>query len=332
MLDWLNKPWQQLDQARSQGRLPHALLIKGQEGVGKHVLAERLAEALLCEQPGNEGQPCGHCQACGWLQAGTHPDLFRVRPEEAGKAIKIDQIRALNTKLAITSHAGQYKIAIIQPADAMNVNAANSLLKTLEEPAASTLLLLLTAAPGRLPATIRSRCQQLEVATPDARSAQQWLMDEGLAADDCARYLALANGAPLRAQQMADTDDCAVRDQRLEQLQAVFAARLDPVHTAKEWLEQPGQQTLEWWRIWLQELLRWQLAGQSPPETDVAQKLQQITETVDCRKLFEMTDRITQALNATGSGLNRQMMLEDLLISWARLAEPVSTRTAAGNR
>ncbi|HHH44492.1 MAG TPA: DNA polymerase III subunit delta' [Gammaproteobacteria bacterium] len=327
MFTWLNKPWQQFVQSHAQGRLPHALLIRGREGVGKQVLAEQLAAALLCEQPGAEGRPCGRCQACGWLQAGTHPDLLWVRPEEEGKAIKIDQVRALNTRLATTSHAGRYKVAILQPADAMNVNAANSLLKTLEEPAADTLLLLLAAAPGRLPATIRSRCQQLEVATPDRDSARQWLLDEGIAADSAARYLELAGGAPLLARRMAAAEDGALRDQRLEQLQGVFAGRLDPVQVAKEWLEPAGPEVLEWWRSWVQALLRWQLGGQPPVEEDVAQKLQQITETVDCRQLFEMSDRITQALNATGSGLNRQMMLEDVLISWARLAGPARTRT-----
>jgi DNA polymerase-3 subunit delta' len=332
MLTWLARPWQQLNQARVQGRLPHALLIKGQNGVGKRMLAEQLAAALLCEQADAGGQPCGHCHSCGWLQAGTHPDLSWITPEETGKAIKIDQIRALNTALAMTSHAGRYKIAIIQPADAMNVNAANSLLKTLEEPAANTLLLLLTAVPGRLPATIRSRCQQLEVATPDADSAQRWLVAEGVDPDSSVRYLKLANGAPLQARQMANTDDSAVRDQRLEQLQAIFTGQLDPVQTAKDWVDESERQTLEWWRVWLQELVRWQLAGQQPPEADVVHKLRQIVETVDCRQLFYISDQVTNALNTTGSGLNRQMVLEDVLISWAKLANQTSIRAAAGNR
>ncbi|HED18802.1 MAG TPA: DNA polymerase III subunit delta' [Gammaproteobacteria bacterium] len=332
MFTWLNKPWQQLGQARVQGRLPHALLIKGQDGVGKRVLAEQLAAALICEKPDSGGYPCGHCQSCGWLQAGTHPDLLRVTPEEAGKAIKIDQIRALNAALVMTSHAGRYKVAIIQPADAMNRNAANALLKTLEEPAANTLLLLLTAAAGRLPATIRSRCQQLAVELPDTDSAQRWLVSEGVDADNSVLYLKMAHGAPLQARRMAGAADSGVRGQRLDQLQAIFAGQLDPVQTAKDWEEESGSQTLQWWRVWLQELVRWQVAGQQPPEADVAHKLQRIVETVDCRQLFELSDRVTGALNAAGSGLNRQMMLEDLLISWAKLANQASTRTVAGNR
>ena len=167
---------------------------------------------------------------------------------------------------------------------------------------------------------------------PDTGSAQRWLMDQGIDTDSSVRYLKLANGAPLQARQMADTDDSVLRDQCLEQLQAIFAGQLDPVQTAKEWAEESERQTLEWWRGWLQELVRWQSAGQHPPEADVAQKLQQIVETVDCRQLFDISDRVTKALNAIGSGLNRQMVLEDLLISWAKLANQASIRAAAGNR
>ena len=158
------------------------------------------------------------------------------------------------------------------------------------------------------------------------------LKAEGVDPDGSVRYLQLANGAPLLARQMANADDSAVRDQRLEQLQAIFAGQLDPVQTAKDWVGESEQQTLEWWRVWLQALVRWQLAGQQPPEADVAQKLRQIVETVDCRQLFDISDQLTNALNATGSGLNRQMVLEDILISWAKLANQTSTRAAAGNR
>ena len=195
-MKWLWQYRERLNRTRLRGRLPHALLISGQEGIGKRVLAIQLAHSLLCEQPGADGQPCGQCAACGWLQAGTHPDLLWLLPEEAGKAIKVDQVRALTSELCMTSHAGRYKVAIIQPADAMNRNAANSLLKTLEEPTDNTLVVLLTALPGRLPATIRSRCQQLQVAVPDALSARQWLQDTGMEPGQAIGYLKLAHGAP----------------------------------------------------------------------------------------------------------------------------------------
>jgi DNA polymerase-3 subunit delta' len=261
------------------------------------------------------------------LQAGSHPDLLWLVPEEVGKAIKVDQVRALTGELFMTSHAGRYKVAIIQPADAMNKNAANSLLKTLEEPTDNTLLVLLTAQPGRLPATIRSRCQQLQVAVPDALMAQQWLQDTGMESGRAILYLQLANGAPLKAQQLAETESVGTRDQRLQQLVAVFQGSLDPVETAKEWMGESERQSLAWWRAWLEDMIRWQQGGQPPREPEVAQKLQRIVETVDCRQLFDLSDKVSNALNSLGSGLNRQLILEDLLIFWAKLADLTSYRT-----
>ena len=314
MLEWLENQWQRLNRTRVQGRLPHALLISGAEGVGKQQLAEQLAFSLLCENPAADGARCGRCPSCGWLAAGSHPDLLIRAPEEAGKAIKIDQVRSLCAELGMTSHAGRYKIAIIKPADAMNVNAANSLLKTLEEPTDRTLLVLISASPGRLPATIRSRCQQIQVRAPERDVAAAWLRSRGVEADKATSYLQLARGAPLKALELAGTAGGNLRDQRLDQLAGLGSGKLDPVQTAREWLEHQEQQSLEWWQEWLQDAIRWKLGSQP---FAAAPELQQILETVDCRQLFELMDKVSGALRSTGSGLNRQLIMEDLLISWA---------------
>ena len=329
--DWLEDAWQRLLQSSRQGRLAHALLITGQTGIGKRLLAERLAGLLLCEQPVKAVGACDQCQACRRLRAGSHPDLVSLRPEETGKAIKIDQVRALGAELAMTSHAGGYKIAVIEPADAMNVNAANSLLKTLEEPTARTLLILLTASPGHLPATVRSRCQRLQINTPSTPQALDWLQQQGIDAATAARYLPMAAGAPRLAAEMAGNDLIALRDQRLHDVLAVFSGKLDPLRAATDWQGEHAAQTLLWWQSWLQALIRWRQAGRVPEEPQVAQMLQQILESVDCKQLFELMDRITRALNSLGSGLNRQLLLEDLLIDWARLAgRPSRSSTVAG--
>jgi DNA polymerase-3 subunit delta' len=329
--DWLEATWQQLAHARAQGRLPHALLIAGPEGSGKHLLARRLSAALLCESPDPRTGACGRCAACAWLRAGTHPDLAVLEPEEPGKAIKIDQVRALAVELGMTSHAGRYKVAVIAPADAMNVNAANSLLKTLEEPTANTLLILVTASPGRLPATIRSRCQHLRIGLPAAEQALDWLQDAGIERPLAQRCLQAAGGAPLTAASLAASDSLALRDRRLEELSAILDGRLDPLSAAADWNGAGEGQALRWWQSWLQALIRWRQAGVAPDEPQVAQMLRQITETVDCREVFELSDRVTAAVNSLGSGLNRQLLLEDLLIDWARLAgKPRRRSTAAG--
>jgi DNA polymerase-3 subunit delta' len=329
---WLDATWQRLVSTYRQGRLPHALLVTGQDGIGKNLLVDRLTALLLCERADELGRACGQCAACGWLRAGSHPDLTMLRPDEPGKAIKIDQVRSLCIELGMTSHAGRYKVAVIAPADAMNVNAANSLLKTLEEPTPRTLLVLLTASPGRLPATVRSRCHHLAVRTPEAGQALEWLYtSRGIDRAVAARCLHISAGAPLAAAELAGSGCLALHDQRLAELAAIFNGRLDPLRAASDWSGEQELSTLRWWQTWLQALIRWRQTGQSPNQPQVAQLLRQIPEKVDCRKLFELSDRVTMALNSRGSGLNRQLLMEDLLIEWAGLAgRPSRTSEATG--
>ncbi|MFO7642692.1 MAG: DNA polymerase III subunit delta', partial [Candidatus Competibacteraceae bacterium] len=163
-LPWHEPLWRQFQQSRAAGRLPHALLLAGPAGLGKLAFAKRLARALLCETPDVEGDACGRCRSCRLFQAGSHPDYRMEQPVEEGKAIRIDPIRELCGFLGFTAQYGGYKIALLEPADRLNLNAANSLLKTLEEPPGDCLLLLVTAHPARLPATVRSRCQKVSFA------------------------------------------------------------------------------------------------------------------------------------------------------------------------
>jgi DNA polymerase-3 subunit delta' len=331
MLSWLQQSWDRLNQARLQGRLPHALLISGQDGCGKRLLARQLAGALLCRHPSPAGEACGACTACAWLQAETHPDLLWLEPGEPGKAIKVDQVRALCGELAMTSHAGGYKVAILMPADAMNVNAANSLLKTLEEPTDNTLLILISAAPGRLAATLRSRCQKVSLPTPDPDAAVRWLCSQGIEEPVAAECLGWAGGAPLTALELAGSDSRERRAAHLQALLQVFRRQADPLSVAADWLGDRERQNLEWWRDWLEEIVRWQQGGRTPADPDVARKLQVIVKSVDCRQLFDFLDRIANALDNLGSGLNRQLLFEDLFILWSTLGGP-SSDTAAGGR
>jgi len=177
---WLETYRQTIATALAQGRLPHALLLTGLQGVGKGVLAEAIAGQLLCPAATLETGPCGHCDACAQLNAGSHPDYLRIQPEEDSSVIKVDQIRLLAEKLSFSSHQGGYKVAVLNPAGNMNINAANSLLKTLEEPSDNTVLLLICERPSQLPATVRSRCQQIRVEVPGQDVALQWLAGQGI--------------------------------------------------------------------------------------------------------------------------------------------------------
>lgn len=200
--------------------LPHALLIHGPAGIGKLALAEHFAQSLLCEAKDAAKVPCGSCDGCRWFVAGSHPDFRRLEPESLARRleaaddaedavatpakaakpsieIKVDQIRALDGFLNLRSHRGGRRIALVHPAEEMNPNAANALLKGLEEPPAGAFFLLVSHRPARLLATIRSRCVGLAVAVPEADAAKSWLVEQGI--KDPGLWLAFASGAPLLA-------------------------------------------------------------------------------------------------------------------------------------
>ena len=140
-LPWQLEAWARLGQQVDEDRLPHALLVTGPAGIGKEHFARSVSARLLCGSPVS-GTACGNCKSCTLLSAGSHPDLLDVQCEEGSRVIKIDQVRELIDFAGKTPAIGGRKVVLLGPAEAMNINAANALLKCLEEPSASTTLLL----------------------------------------------------------------------------------------------------------------------------------------------------------------------------------------------
>lgn len=202
----LNKnTWIHLQSLRR--RLPHALLIIGQRGLGKFALAQAFAKSLLCEEPLEGALACGKCLACNWFEQGNHPDYRLLQPQalgedpeaeegkkKASQQITIDQIRGLDEFFNVGTHRAGLRIIVANPAEAMNRNTANALLKTLEEPNQNTLFLLVSSEPLRILPTIRSRCQTVPVSVPPAVVCEAALGEDGLA--EPGRWLALAGGSP----------------------------------------------------------------------------------------------------------------------------------------
>lgn len=212
VIDLHSKVWSGLQARRRQ--LPHALLLVGQKGLGKYELARRFAASLLCESPTMDGLACGKCLACNWFEQGNHPDFRLLQPDALGddvevedgkkkpsQQITIDQVRGLDEFFNIGTHRGGLRIILVNPTEAMNRSTANSLLKTLEEPAPDTLFLMVSSEPMRLLPTIRSRCQVVPVPVPSFKLAEKVLADEGIAQSE--RWLALAGGSPGLAMEMA---------------------------------------------------------------------------------------------------------------------------------
>ena len=175
LLPWQEGNWRQLYGYIRQNRLPQALLISGNKGIGKTALARHFAHSLLCLQSGPEGFCCGTCRYCSLLEAGSHPDFLEVTPEEEKKSITINQIRAVIGDTFLKPQYDQQRVVIIHPADTLTVPAANAFLKCLEEPAERTVFILLTEKPSKLPATIISRCQHIIAQPPTTELLCQWL-------------------------------------------------------------------------------------------------------------------------------------------------------------
>jgi DNA polymerase III subunit delta' len=216
-----------------RARWPHALLIEGRRGIGKRALALHFAQALLCESPLPGGGPCGNCPSCGYVRAGAHPDLRVIEPierDEEGNEkpvdeIVVDRIRELIDLAQLSTHRQRAKVAVIIPAEAMNAAAANALLKTLEEPPPDTYLILVSHQPGRLRATLVSRCRRLIAPEPGPRAAIAWLAEQGAAQPEL--LLAQAGGAPLLALALGDPTVQRERESLLDAL--AQPRRLSPV-------------------------------------------------------------------------------------------------------
>jgi DNA polymerase-3 subunit delta' len=315
---WLEPSRLTIATALAQGRLPHALLLTGLPGLGKGVLADAIAGQLLCEAASLESGPCGRCTACTQLGAGTHPDYIKVVLEEDASVIKVDQIRSLAEKLSLSSHQGGYKVVVLNPAGKMNINAANSLLKTLEEPSDNTVLVLVCERPSQLPATVRSRCQQLRVEVPGQEVGLQWLAGQGIAGP-VKTYLQMAHGAPLEALQQAQTGSIEARREHFDSLVAILEGRAAPLTVAQSWSKDEEMQGIRWMRDWLMDLLRIAITGQTSTvrSVDLLDGLTGLARKLDCRVLFAQLQRVNRTLGLTASSLNRQLQTEDILLAWA---------------
>jgi DNA polymerase-3 subunit delta' len=203
---WLSRHWSFFSQRLETDRLAHALMIEGPAGTGKLALAEAMVARLLCIE--NQSWACRECRSCLLLAGGAHPEYFELQPEDKSLVIKVDQVRALIARLDLTTSISVRKVAYIHPAESMNAAAANALLKSLEEPSGNTVLILVSHNPGRLPITIRSRCQAISITQPDTQMALDWLTNSsGKSIHDVSTALQAAGGSPLRAAGYLDSPE-----------------------------------------------------------------------------------------------------------------------------
>jgi DNA polymerase-3 subunit delta' len=246
-LPWHRPQWEQILATRSAGRLAHAFLLAGPRGVGKRQFATRLAAVMLCERHGNEA--CGDCRSCKLVEAGSHPNLQTLQPAEDKRDIAVEDVRELCERLSLTAHYGGAKVALVQPADALNANGVNALLKTIEEPPSGSYLFLMTDRPMLLAATLRSRCRFLRFAAPARSEGLAWLKARNPAAD--ATALDFAHGAPLRALELVESGAIARYAQWQRSVAAIAAGQGSPLEIAVRMKKPDALEFIDWLMGWV---------------------------------------------------------------------------------
>jgi len=306
---WLSGHWSFFNQRLEQDRLAHALMLTGPAGSGKNALAAAMVARLLCKE--DQAQACGHCRSCQLLEGGAHPDYFDIHPEEDSKVIKVEQVRGLIGRLDLTTSISARKVAYIHPAETMNAAAANALLKSLEEPAGETVLILVSDNPGRLPVTIRSRCQSISIDQPERGVVAEWLeARSGAAREVLNAALQAAGGSPLRALHYLDSPELDAYAQVRESL-ATLLGRPGSVSLVSSRLIELNP--LDLWR-WLS-----MCTGDVVKSIMAGLPLNWLPETLELngRTLLQLQKQadINRQLSATP--VRGDLLLQDWLIRWA---------------
>ncbi len=351
---WQQLPLQRAQAALAEGRLAHALLICGTQRIGKRAVAEHLAQSILCRERSAQGAACGHCRSCVLFAARTpasaievdgdgrslypdgrsgHPDVLTItfeineKTDKLRSVISVDQIRALGQRFALTPQMGGAQVALIVPADGMNANAANALLKTLEEPMQGRYVLLVTAHPMQLPATIRSRCQRIELHAPDGDDALGWLVDRGHAGAAAGKALDAARGHPGLAAHWLEDGLLEIRDRVRADLIALAAGKSQPLQLASTWLTDAHVAQRIAFAAEAGLELQAMLVGASAHDPDP--QLGRLTANADFQKLSAWFDSANRTRELLSTQIRSDLALGGLLHDWCEAVSAASARSNA---
>jgi DNA polymerase-3 subunit delta' len=311
---WLVPLRERLRRMLGQGRVPHGLLLVGPPGAGQAETGLWLAAELLCRA--SRGGRCGRCADCQLFLAGNHPDFAWVRVAESKKEIAIGQVRALSEQFAMRSFRGGAKVALIDPAEAMNIHSFNALLKTLEEPAEDTYLVLATSRADRIPRTVASRCTRLPVPLPGRDAALAWLT-QAEARTDWPALLAIANGAPFLAAEYARAGLADLDREMREAIEGTAKSAADLVGQAKAWAEDAPAARLLWLESWLAGELKAAGLSSDLVNNNRLRWLRGPGRDTKIRSGYRLLDRLREARRLAGGSLNLQLLFEGLLVSVA---------------
>ncbi|HMV59987.1 MAG TPA: DNA polymerase III subunit delta' [Agitococcus sp.] len=318
---WQQAIWQILVQSRARQTLPHAFIFSGVQGVGLFEFSQVMSAWLLCQQPQSDGA-CGVCKSCQLWQAQSHPDYRLVAQlvDDKGKTsqvIKVDQIRELLDFLNKSAQLNGYRVAVIHHADTLNTNAANSLLKNLEEAGKNTAIILLTEQPLSLLATIRSRCQQFNFVVPDLAQAKVWLGKQLKQAQQADLLLALSAGAPLAALALQDQSWLEQRHALAKAILAVLQQKQTALLALQSFHKQlEPEQQLKMLQLLFSDVLFSKLGQQQAiKNSDLLPIINSMAECLSAQQIIALQQQCLEGLRLIAANIQANLILENLWFS-----------------
>lgn len=343
LLPWTEAAFEAL--LSSQERRAHAYMLAGHSGLGKTVFAQQMAKSLLCQEEDNHA--CGQCQSCRLFESGSHPDLHvlqsekrmvekedvfaiyapryledeskRKKRKKPSAVIAIDQVRGVIPDINTRPHLSSCRLIIINTAEDLNINAANSLLKSLEEPPSDSYFILISHDPGRLLPTLRSRCNRIDFRIPDKQQAMHWLNAQLSDQVDTSQLLDRASGIPLRALELANGTRHSDEEQVTLQMLRLAHRQIDPASAAAVMIK-AGEliNILESIQLWLSRLIRLKVSSQNAtlPINESDKPLIDLGNRLNFRQLYDFLDKVSKSKQLAGGPLDPLLALEDDLISW----------------
>ena len=330
LYSWQNQPWQRWVELRS--RLPHAILLKGPQGIGKFYFAMNLAQSLLCEAPLEDGLACQECSSCHWFEQETHPDFRLLQPDSLSESedgeeresakkkpshqISVDQVRALADFVNLSAHRGGHRVVLIHPAEAMNTNAANALLKTLEEPSARMLIILVSHKPQQLLPTILSRCLALAIPMPTFDESLEWMNQQGI--KNPGEMLAQAGFAPLRAASIAE--GAAGADEYNRFLQEIRQpAKFDVFALAEQLQKTEPAKVIHWLQQWCYDLCSIKFTSKVRYNSELYESIKSLSGNISVFDLMRYQKELLIARREALHPLNSKLLFESILLSYRQM-------------
>ncbi len=329
---WQNENWRRAIRYLNEDKLAHAILLSGPASIGKLEFCLSIIQRVNCKNPTVDDYSCGDCKDCVLFLAKTHPDIRMINVDEdveqdkksANKVeqIKVDDIREINQFMTLSRQQGSYKIVCLNYAETMNNNAANALLKTLEEPPQNSLIFLISHRADTLLPTIKSRCQTWKFNLPDDDQSLRWL-NQQKKHDHWPALLKVSGNRPLLAQELETSGLGEERADFYQDLGHFLVGKTNVVKVSSKHQNEQLERLVAWQQAWCADLVRCHYDDEpvTLENPDIRRSLHSLVGRVDLHSLFRFMDKLIELRRFSSGPLNKRLFIEDMLIRCQEIFE-----------